>query len=239
MDALQYGVDSQHNLQVRNINGVNLNPRRRKHRKSRRGHRYMEYMDNPNMGGYLGHHNYMEMENPIDLGDQLINGSPVTQDVSPVDLGVGALSFLLNNWVVRQIGLTGTTGLIVSGIFPFVSGAAASMLHSRFGTAVFFGGEMDFTLKAIAKIPGLNMLGGLHEQGNGMWVLASLPQVNFSVPNLGSLLPHQQAALPAGGAAGAAVPAAGGAAAGGGAAHNWNLRYRNPMGGGETVFREY
>lgn len=222
--------DHNGNVTVRNINGVNLNPHRRR-RKMRRHHYRME-MENPDSGMMR----YMQtMDNPSnpDFGDQLINGSTVTQDISPVDVGVATISFLFNNWLSRQIGITGVGGVVVSAIIPFITGAAASMLHSRFGSAFFIGGELDASLKIMAKIPGLNAIGGMHESGNGDWVLQSLPKVNFSFPAIPGMTAHVTAQLPPAGAAA-------GAAAAGGAAHAgrvYNLRYNNPS-NGEIVYRE-
>lgn len=135
-------------------NVMYLNPRRRRRRR------------NPD--------EYAMMENPgftSLLMDQVQNGSDITQNISVIDLVAGSGSLAVNHAVAKMIGLTGWSGIIAAGIIPFITGAVAGMAHSRIGSSVFFGGQMDFMLKLLGKVPALGT--GLVEQADGSWVLST------------------------------------------------------------------
>lgn len=138
-----------------------LNPRRRKRR--RNPEQYM--LSNPEQYS-LGNPNAGEL-----FMSQIREGSDITQNISVLDVAVGSMSFIGNNATSKMLGLSGWYGIVASGIVPFITGGLLGMVHSRFGTAAFFGGQMDFASKLIGKLTQGNF--GLVDDGSGKWVLAT------------------------------------------------------------------
>lgn len=137
---------------------------------------YMNPRKTVRVRGYSRRVNPMLMENPENpaWANILSEGSDITQQVSVVDVALGAGSFVINNMAVRLLGLRGWVGIAASSIVPFLTGSIAGMFNGRYGTAAFLGGFLDPALKVLGRVQGLGI--GLQESGDD-WVLKTSPGV--------------------------------------------------------------
>lgn len=125
------------------------------------------------VAGYMAHRN-PEEQNPMGLSEQFFNGSDITQGVSIVDIGVGAVSVLAQDWITKLTGLRGYANIVASSIVPVVAGAMVGMVHGRYGSVVFLTGEVLAALKLI----GMTGKAGLTDAGD-TWVLSNLPATDL------------------------------------------------------------